>query len=78
MIGAVKSSNAQQTNSIAVGSGGEFGLTKGVKEIAEERRRQIEDLGYTREHDRNHQGAELIRAALSYLGSSQKTENKAR
>ena len=75
MIGAVKSSNAQQTNSIAVGSGGEFGLTKG---IAEERRRQIEDLGYTREHDRNHQGAELIRAALSYLGSSQKTENKAR
>lgn len=75
MIGAVKSSNTQQTNSIAVGSGGEFGLTKGVKEIAEERRRQIEDLGYTREHDRNHQGAELIRAALSYLAAADFGDN---
>lgn len=75
MIEAVKHSNAKPKQMDNMASGRKFNLTEGVKEIAEERRRQIEDLGYTREHDRNHQGAELVRAALSYLAAADFGDN---
>jgi len=39
----------------------------GAERIAAERRRQVEEEGWTAEHDSGHREAELARAALSYL-----------
>ena len=39
----------------------------GLERIAAERKRQIEELGWTPEHDKEHVGGHLTRAAISYL-----------
>jgi hypothetical protein len=38
----------------------------GVELIADERRRQMDELGWTPEHDKEHTAGELVRAALCY------------
>lgn len=40
--------------------------TWGVRQIAEERQRQIQEEGWTPEHDAEHTGGELVRAAVCY------------
>ena len=41
--------------------------TKGIKEITEERKKQIEKHGYTAEHDSIYNNDELIMCAIAYL-----------
>lgn len=41
--------------------------SRGALLIGAERERQIEDEGYTPEHDRAHSHSELLNAALAYL-----------
>ena len=59
MIEAVKHSNAKPKQMDNMASGRKFNLTEGAKAIAEER----------------HQGAELVRAALSYLAAADFGDN---
>jgi len=42
----------------------------GAEQIAEERQRQIEKEGYAPEHDDEHQGFELAKAAECYLNAA--------
>jgi hypothetical protein len=42
-------------------------LTEGARRIAEERRRQIEQEGWTPEHDAAHDSHEIVKAAVSYV-----------
>lgn len=46
---------------------GRTGLTKGARDVLDERRRQIEDEEFTAEHDDQWEFGELRRAALCYL-----------
>lgn len=42
-------------------------MKTGIELIADERKRQIEQEGYTAAHDSQHEDSELIKAALAYL-----------
>jgi hypothetical protein len=44
-------------------------METGIELIAEERQRQIEVEGWTKEHDSGHRNNELIDAAMQYLGA---------
>lgn len=44
--------------------------TEGVRRIAAERIRQIEDKGYTAEHDAHHSGDNLMEGALARAGAA--------
>lgn len=41
-------------------------MKTGIKLIAEERKRQIEVEGYTKQHDSNHKASEFVYAAIAY------------
>lgn len=41
-------------------------MKKGIELITKERQRQIEEEGWTKEHDAEHVGGELARAASAY------------
>lgn len=43
-------------------------VSRGALDIVAERRRQVEDLGYTAEHDMEHDPMALAQAAAAYLG----------
>ena len=45
------------------------GISQGARDVFAERRRQIEEEGFTAEHDEQWGGSELVHAAICYLDS---------
>jgi hypothetical protein len=41
--------------------------SSGIVEFARERLRQVEELGFTKEHDSEHDGSDLVAAAICYI-----------